>query len=175
MTTLQFLLQVLVISLGIIVAAIVIFIFEALWNWARKPDKEKEPKQIIPNRISYKPKSNFHVDYFKTYGDGLKYLKEIRAPHRVDEGLQNLYFKTLKAAYEVLDCMHRLLQDNGYVTVAELFGLIGEPSEYAHKELGWFDLSYAYIAAETPGARSPGHILHLPMAEYIRIGDKSES
>lgn len=62
MTTLQFLLQVLVISLGIIVAAIVISIFEAFWNWARKPDKEKEPKQIIPNRISYKPKSNFHVD-----------------------------------------------------------------------------------------------------------------
>ena len=76
--------------------------------------------------------------------------------------VDDIVFDTRLEGEEVLDNMIGLIKQYNVVSVKDLYGFAGIPSNYTHDKWGWFDLSEA-----TVDRVSTGYLLKLPKPQVI--------
>lgn len=71
--------------------------------------------------------------------------------------------KSLDAAREVMNVIHRIFSRQRFVTVGQLYELIDLPTNYQHELFGWTDLKTVRIVLV-----KDGYQLTLPTAQELR-------
>lgn len=78
---------------------------------------------------------------------------------------KEITFKTAGEAQEVLTILKDLVGQKGIATVADLYDLTGNKSDYKDNWQGWLSLNDAYIS---PTTASETHTLVLPQPVAIK-------
>jgi len=158
MTVLQFLVQALGIALGIIIAAIVISIFEALWNWARKPSKNPEPKDISYTPKEYRPHDVVYTSYYgHRSAGGMMFYEYKNLPN-----VRAIFFTTRREAEEVLNELLEIIEAYGIVSVADYYTKTKMPIPDRSNSIGWTNLFKATVLRN-----SHGYLIDLPRPKSI--------
>ena len=108
--------------------------------------------------------SYVRTDYGSRFNRGGRADDRDREPPRPHARniVDDIVFDTRLEAEEVLDNMISLLKQYNVVSVKDLYGFSGIPSNYTHDKWGWFDLSEA-----TVDRVSTGYLLKLPKPQVI--------
>lgn len=111
-------------------------------------------------------KSNSSVDYvsYRRYADRDRRddrYRETRA--RSNYGFDDIILESRGEAERVLTRMDELIDTYGFVTVADLYDLVGKTCNYTDNKYGWTNLS----SAEPVRVRGGDYMLRLPRAVVI--------
>ena len=84
-------------------------------------------------------------------------------PKRRNKGIQPEYiFRSRMEAGETLDAMFAIINEYGFVTIADVRDLIGEQSTFRDNQFGWTDLKEVSIKRTRDG-----YLLDLPAASLL--------
>jgi len=111
-------------------------------------------------------KSNSSVDYvsYRRYAD--RYDRDDRRyseRSRTSYGYDDIILESRAEAEEVLTRMDELIDTYGFVTVADLYDLVGKSCNYTDNKYGWTNLR----SAEPVRVRGGDYMLRLPKAVAI--------
>ena len=81
---------------------------------------------------------------------------------RTEEIFEDIFFDDRHDAEKTLGRMMELIVDYGWVTIGDLYSLVGLGSNYTHERYGWNDLHRCRVQYTTEG-----YIIDLPEPDYI--------
>lgn len=119
-----------------------------------KGESGRSKKRPNSEYVSYRSYSE------KDYRDD-RYRSETRS--RSSYGFDDIILESRGEAEEVLTRMDELIETYGFVTVADLYDLVGKSCSYTDNKYGWTNLRNA----ETVRVRGGDYMLRLPRASTI--------
>lgn len=121
------------------------------------------------NRVT--KRSSVGTNYNKVYtlngtqygSDSKRFVRGRDSRYSGRGGLEDDIILGMKAeAEEVLESMICYLEDNGEVSVGELYDLLGQSSSFTDRQWGWTDLSSARVVRV-----AEGYLIRFPRCEHL--------
>lgn len=92
--------------------------------------------------------------------DHVRKLEEENRPlEKCKRNYNDVLLNTRKETEDILDWMLRVTKQEGVITVADLYALLGRPTDYLNDTIGW---NYADVVGATPSISGDRYILGLP-------------
>lgn len=106
-------------------------------------------------------KSSSNVDYvsYRRYADRDRRDERPYSSVRSNYGLDDIVLESRGEAEKVLSCMDEMIDTYGFVSVADLYDLVGKSCNYTDNNYGWTSLRNA-----EPVRVRDGYVLRLPKA-----------
>lgn len=107
------------------------------------------------NRVSHQ-RGRSYVSY-RSYYDDDRRAPERRVHRKSKRGFEDVILSSRREADEVLSQLVDIVSQFEYVTVGDLYEMIGEDQDYTDEKWGWDNLYAAYVERVREG-----YLLHLP-------------
>ena len=88
-----------------------------------------------------------------------KLKKQNMSETKCNRNYSDIVFNTRKETEDILDWMLRITKQEGFITVSDLYALLGRPNDYLNDTIGW---NYADVVGATPSISEDKYILGLP-------------
>lgn len=113
---------------------------------------------------SQRPSRNRRVDYHKAYNDRRTYNRQSSRKvsyHSPADSVDEIVFKHRQDAERCLAKMYELINEYGFVTIGDLYSMVGWTSTITHERYGWAHLDRVRIIRH-----ADGYLMDLPDPVY---------